>query len=193
MVSRKWELFHVGMIRGEWVGLEDGVTMEWSNGIGLVLFAFCKKPSGCELKDFSAGSYFEIAFKDIENIGFFSLKFGKEVWADCPFSPNLLKEKMVFDKTKVEKPYVLHVMLIDSSKGELKLLRSIMLGKEFSGYFREWCLKSLGKNISVTYYNRIVNKVFEDYLDSSELVKSADIKWICPHGEDTETKEERER
>lgn len=190
MVNQKWELFHIGMVRGEWIGIDDGMIVEWSNESGLTLFVFYNRPSEIEMAHFSAKSRFEIAFTDIEEIGFFSLKFGDEGWADCSFSPNLYSFPLEFAEIKEGKTYALHIMFIDSAKGELKLMRSIALGKEFSEHFRKWCLESVKRNIGRQYYNRIVDKVFKEY-PSSELAEKADIRWVCPHGEEEKERKER--
>ena len=193
MINKKWELFHKGMKREEWKGIPDGLILEWSNESGLTLFVYYSKPSEEEIKDLSAGSRFEIAFKDIKGVGFFAVKFGGQDWSDCAFSPNLYKEKLVFDKPNAGQTYALHIMLIDTSAGELQVLRSIALGEEFSEYFRLWAIESLKKNIGSYHYNRIVDEVFKNYPSSSDIAMDADVRWICTHGEDEQRREEQKR
>lgn len=193
MTNKKWEIFHKGMKRAEWIGKEDGMVIEWSDESGLILFVFYNNPTQDEVKDISAGSRFEIAFKDIKGIGFFSVKFGNEEWGDCSFSPNLYKEKMFFNEPKEGKTYALHIMLIDASVGELIVLRSIALGKEFAEHFRLWCIESLKKNIGNYYYNRIVDEVFINHPSPVDLAEEADIRWILAHGEDEYCREKQER
>lgn len=192
-MSYEWELFEVGMKRGEWLGLPEGMVMDWSDDCGLILFVFYNQPSAKEKNDMAAGSRFEIRFKDISGIGFFSVKFGEQSWSDCAFSPNLYPDIPKFEKPPKGKTYALHVMLVDTSVGELKILRTIALGKEFSEHFRLWCLASLDKNIGQRYYNRVVEEVFEKYPTSETLAKAADIHWICAHGEDEPKREGHDR
>ena len=193
MMNKKWELFHKGMKRAEWVGMDDGLILEWSNESGLTLFAFFEDPLPSEIIAFSAGNRFEIAFRNIKEIGFFAFKFGGLDWVDCSFSPNLYEEKPIFDKPNAGQTYALHVMLINSSTGELVVLRSIALGQEFTEHFRLWGIESLKKNIGSFYYNRIVDEVFADFPLSSDIANGADIKWVCTHGEDENRREEQER
>lgn len=193
MMEKKWALFHKGMIREEWKGKNDGLIMEWTNESGLTLFAFYNRPSRAEINDFSAGHRFEIAFKEIDGIGFFAVKFGNQAWGDCAFSPNLYKEKPVFEKPKEGQTYALHVMMIDASVGELKVLRSIALGENFSEHFRLWGIESLKKQIGTYSYNCVVDKVFRNYPLSEDIAKNADIRWTCTHGEDEYKREEQER
>ena len=84
MLSYKWELFHVGMRRAEWVGLPDGLRMEWTDQSGLVLFAYYNRPIEAEIAEMRAERRFEIAFKDIEGVGFFTVKLGDLPWGIAP-------------------------------------------------------------------------------------------------------------
>ena len=191
----QWELFKVGMRRAEWMGIPDGMRLEWNDVSGLVLFVFYNNPSEEDMKDVSAGSRFEIAFKDIDGIGFFTIKFGDQPWADCCFSPNLYDPFPKFDKPEPGKTYALHIMLIDSAVGvgELKLLRSLSLGKEFAEHFRLWCLDSMKKNISRYYYDKVIKKVYDDYPTPEDLANAAELRFVGTHSEEGITRELRER
>lgn len=189
----KWELFSVGMKRAEWTGLPQGLVMEWADACGLTLFVFFDKPYETEKREISARSPFEIRFKDIDGIGFFSVKFGQLPWSDCSFTPNLYPEVPKFEKPEKGMTYPLNIMLIDTFNGELKLIRTIALGKEFADHFRNWCLASLDKNISKFYYKRVVEEVFKKYVTSEDLAEVADIRWVCLPDEAEPKREEKER
>ena len=183
-MKNQWELFKVGMRRGEWMGTPDGMIMEWNDVSGLVLFVYYNNPRNREKEQLDAGKRFEIAFKDIDNVGFFAVKFGEQPWADCCFSPNLYPEKPKFDEPGPGKTYALHIMFIDSAVGELKGLRSIALGREFTEKFRQWCLQSLKKNVGRFYYNRVIDEAFKKYPTPAHMAKEADFRWVSTHGED---------
>lgn len=189
----KWEVFAVGMKRPEWIGMPQGLIMEWSDACGLTLFVFFNKPYGKEIKEISAKSPFEIRFKDIDGIGFFCVKFGDLPWSDCSFTPNFYPEIPKFVQPEQGMTYALNVMLIDTSNGELKVLRTIALGREFSNHFRSWCLASLEKNISKRYYGRVVEETFRKFATSESLAETADIRWSCTHGEDQPKRDAKER
>lgn len=177
MLGNKWELFHKGMIRPDWIRKEDGQVLEWSDESGLCLHVFYKSPTFGEVADFSAGSTFAVKFTEVDKVGFFSIKFGRQNWAECPFSPNLYAEKPKFEMPDDRKAYALHVFLIDSQKGELMVIRSIALGREFSLKFREWCLKSLADyEVTGPYYNQIVNETFIRY-PQGQLAREALFGW----------------
>lgn len=196
MGNKKWQLFEVGMRRDDWRGMPDGLIMEWSDESGLTLFVFYNSPDKEERASMASGQRFEIAFKDVEGIGFFCLKFGKLPWSDCCFSPNLYSERPNFDAPVPGETYALHMMLIDSSVGELVALRSIALGREFTESFRNWANASLERDIDRSYYNRVISDVFVLYPSSDRLAAAADFRWVRPEGKDEHrrevTREERE-
>lgn len=193
-MNNKWELLSVGMRRAEWLGLPDGMVMDWSDECGLSLRVFYNNPSADELEQVNARSRFEIAFRDIEGVGFFGIKFGDMPWADCCFSPNLYDKTPNF-KEEIEKgkSYALHIIVIDTMKGEIVGLRSLALGREFADKFRVWCLESLNRNIGRRYYNSVIDKAFKDYPTSESLFEKADFRWVLPHGEDEHTLNVEER
>ena len=194
MMNNKWELLSVGLQRAEWLGLPDGLVMDWSDECGLSLRVFYNNPSVDELMQVHAKSRFEIAFRDIDGIGFFGIKFGNMPWSDCCFSPNLYDKTPNF-KAEIEdgRSYALNIIVIDTAKGEIAQLRVIALGREFADKFREWCLESLNKNIGRRYYHSVVDKAFKDYPTSESLFEKADFRWVLPHGEDEHTLKVEER
>lgn len=193
-MKHEWELLRPGLARGEWVGIPDGLIMEYSDETDLVLFVYSNRLSDAEMAEMAPGKRFEIAFKDVDGIGFFVVKFGDQPWADCAFTPNLYESTPRFDQQKGRgEASVLHVMLVDSFEGVLKMRRSIVLGKEFSRHFRCWALESLKKNIGERHYNRVVDAVYKEYQDATALSKAADIHWIRTRDENEPDREEHRR
>lgn len=188
LINNKWYFFHKGMKQPDWVGLPDGLNVEWNDVSGLMLFAYYNNLSADEIDCFSADMPFEIAFKNIDNVGFFSFKFGNMPWSDCVFSPNFYPEVPEFAPLRKGETYALNIMLIDTSVGELKSIRTIALGKDFAEHFRSWCINSLKKNISRAYYNGVVEKVFTEYPSPDILASVADIRWRRSVGEDKRRK-----
>lgn len=182
---KKWELLNVGLRRPEWVGMEECLTIQWTDESGLVLFVFLDKPSDKEITEMSAEHRFEIAFKDVQGIGFFSVKFGVLPWYDCSFSPNLYDTTPEFGAV----PYALHIMLVDVSIGELLLMRTVGLGSEFSIHFRQWARQSLERNVGRRLYDRVVKQAFVDYPTAESLAKNADIRWAYPTGANGQRRE----
>lgn len=192
-MNQNWELIQVGMQRPEWAGMADGLLMDWTDECGLTLFAFFKQPNAEEQKAMAVSSPLEIAFKDMDGVGFFAVKFGGLPWGDCVFSPNLYPEIPKFETLVKGKGYALNIMLVDTLPGELKLIRTIALGHEFSKKFRDWALKSLDRNIGQKYYNQKIEEAFAKYPTSEKLAAASDFRWAYPHGEQRPIREEFER
>ncbi len=187
MQNKNWELFRVGLRRAEWVGLHDGMVIDWSDQCGLSLFMFWNKPREEELRAACPKSRFEVAFKDFEGVGFFTFRFGMLPWGDCAFSPNLYDEPPVFEMPRAGQGYALNIFVIDTSNGELKQIRLIALGADFTRKFREWCLDSLKKNMGKSRYNAIVDKAYATYLTPNQLADDADFRWVL--GNESEPQE----
>lgn len=194
MKNKEWELFHVGLHRGEWIGLQDGLVIDWSDACGLTLFVFWNKPQKEELLATCPKSRFEITFKDIEGVGFFAFRFGDLPWSDCAFSPNLYDKPPVFEKPQTGQTYALNIMVVDTSNGELKQIRVISLGIDFMNQFRGWCLNSLQNNIGKRRYNAIVDSAFEKFISPEDIANTADFRWVINQEQEEPFlhKEERE-
>ena len=178
MQRKEWEFFHVGLRRAEWVGLHDGMVIDWSDDCGLTLFVFWNKPQEEELLATCPKSRFEIAFKDVEGIGFFTFRFGHLPWGDCAFSPNLYDTPPVFEKPQAGQTYALNIMVVDTSNGELKRMRVIALGVDFMNQWRTWCLDSLQKNIGRKRYDAVIDMAYEKYATPDQMANEADFRWI---------------
>lgn len=180
------EFFNVGQSRSEWRGLKDGYIMEYNNISGLILYMFFKRPLPEEEAQIAADKLFKITFTDYKGVGFFGVKFGNLPWGDCAFSPNLYKDTPVFEELKNGKGYALNIVLIDTETGTLKALRQIGLGNNFSRLFRDWCLESLKRQMSRSWYDKTVDECYEEY-DVKQLIKQAKFQYeINPHREEKE-------
>lgn len=171
--------FYCGMKKPEWRGLSDCMRLEWNDQSGFTLYLFWNKVSTAEIREVSTESDIDIRFLPINDISFFCFKFGNLPWADCPFSPHIYDEHPLFDK--LISPligYSLSVFLIDTSNGELKYIRQIGLGHEFSNLIRVWAKKSLeNKTISKEDYIAITNNVYQKYT-SNELAEKATLRYM---------------
>lgn len=170
------EVFSVGQRIPEWATGIDGCVMEYNNLTGLTLTYFLNSPNSSEVQAFDVSQNFKIIFTSIMDVGFFGLKVGELEWSDCAFSPNLYSFKPEFSLPEAGIGYALTLIFVDSATGEIKSMRLIGLGHEFSCQFRNWCLTSLQKNITAEHYRKVVGAVFARYT-TLELVERAWIKW----------------
>lgn len=189
---RKLLTIQPGLCRGEWLGLPDGLVIDWSDDFGLRLFVYYKNPTKKELEDFAVGRRFDVAFKDVEGIGFFSFRFGEHPWGDCSFTPNFYSPAPEFKESEAGKGYSFTIMLVDTALGELKLVRSVTMSKDFTDAFREWCLCSMDKNIGKKHYNAVVEKVQKIYPTAETIAEVADFRWTHTHREEQRVKEEHQ-
>lgn len=170
------EYFYVGKKVPEWATGRDGCVMEYNDVGGLTLMYFLNCPIPQECHAFDTSEAFKISFTSVLDVGFFCVKVGKLDWSDCAFSPNIYDDAPVYEPVELGKGYALNLLLIDASNGEIKSIRTIGLGHQFSCKFREWCLESLKKDIRKEHYQKAVSLTFSRYT-TAELVDRAWIKW----------------
>ena len=189
----KWETLKVGLHNEKWKDIPDGVALNWSDTYGLNVVIYCNNPSKEIISEMSEERGVELAFKDINNIGFFAFKFGKLSWSDCPFSPNHSQPTPKINEMIAGKNDLLNIMLVDTAIGELRILRAVSLSPAFFKYFRDWCAKSLENNITERYYERVINEVFKEYQKPEFIAESADFKFTATHREDEPKREELQK
>lgn len=170
------EHFCVGQRVKEWAIGIDGCVMEYNDVGGLTLMYFLKNPTPQECRAFEVSDAFKISFTSVLDIGFFCVKVGELEWSDCAFSPNIYDNTPAFEPVQFSQGYALNLILIDAEIGQIKSIRTIGLGHDFSCKFREWCIESRQKNISKERYQKVVNLTFSRY-STQELVDRAWIKW----------------
>lgn len=186
---RKWELIKVGLFRPEWKGKQEGLSAQWSDEYGLVLSVLCNNPRDEEMESMIINARLELTFKDVDGIGFFAVKFGNMDWSDCPFAANIYLEKPEYEEISSDKKYMLHVLLIDTSEGVLKLFRSINMDNDFATNFLSWCRNTVDNEFDAADYSAKVVKAYNEYPASEDLAKNADFRWLVAHGEDEKLRE----
>ena len=194
MIHGEWEYYKVGLVRAEWVGMGQGLVMEWRDKIGLVLFMFYDRPSSDEIKGITEDKNFRITLKDFNGVGFFALKFGDRKWEDCSFCPNLYAEAPKFELPKKGGNCPLNVILVNSQNGKVVAMRTILLDKNFTEKFLEWGKGRLLKNdIGRFKYNYVVDDVYKKFPVSEDLAKNPDIEFVRQSNEAVPDHEERLR
>lgn len=168
--------YQVGQRIPEWANRIDGCIMEYDDMSGLTLYYFLNSPNETEAASFLCDRPFQITFTPITDVGFFCFRIGQLPWSDCVFSPNAYSRRPALEPIAPRKGYALTVLLIDSSSGEIKSIRLIGLGSDFSIKFREWCLEVLDKEVSNEHYAAVTQSVFQRY-NSAELAQRAWIRW----------------
>jgi len=157
------KLFSVGMVDDIWANGVDGAFMDFT-GNYLLLYVFLSNISDEEMTGYGADSRFNIRFVEKDDICFFITKFELCSTIDCPFSPCIYDNPPSYDNPPEEgQGLALHIFLIESTKGELKCIRTIGLGHEFSLNWREWYLQALTKSISKDEYKKRIDNIYNTY------------------------------
>ena len=169
-------MLKVGQKRPEWKTVQ-GLILEYSSSGGFTLYYNQPNLTQKEIKQFKANEPFQIAFKEFDDVGIFCFKFGDGSIMDAPFSPNLYTPRPTFAPIPQTNGYVLTVLIIEHTTGELKDMRVIGLGNEFSNIVRNFCLRSLEKNISKTQYVEAIDSIYSTYPTSEDILIEADVVW----------------
>lgn len=136
-------------------------------------------------------SEFEIAFSNVNDCGFISVRFGKMPWGDCTFEPRLYKSLEIPNYEEMPKQGMgFTIVLVDPSEGGLvKGIRVIGLGHDFSVRFGKWCNETFEKNDKTFTKERHYSNVDEirKKYTSDELQSKAQFRWRL--GNEGESKE----
>lgn len=168
-------VYSVGKLYPEWQTQQDGYRLEWGE-TGFVLFAMLNGISQIERTQFSAEKSLSVRYTFIEDVCYFTFRFGDMPWADCPFSPAIYRdaEKRLFPKIRKNEGLALTVMLIDSGTGELCGLRLLGLGHDFSVKWQEWAAKAAKAPLDFDEYNRRVDEAYKNYASVDLAAKGLD-------------------
>lgn len=160
------KIFSVGKCYSEWQTKQNGYRLEWSE-TGFVLYVMLNGINEVEKSQFITQKKVVIRFTVIKDICYFTFMFGEMPWGDCPFSPVLYSQKLIFPNLFPDlengKGYSLTVLLIDTGIGELCKIRLISLGHDFSVKLRKWLIKATNKPLSFEEYNKQIDEVYLQY------------------------------
>lgn len=160
----------------------DGYLMDWEDTNGFTFFAILNNPTLQEVESIiGTGSEFEIAFSNINDCGFISVRFGKMPWGDCTFEPRLYKALDIPDYEETpSQGMAFTIVLVDPSTGGLvKGIRQIGLGHDFSVKFGKWCNDTFERNdktFAKEKHYSSVDAVRKKYT-SDELQNKAQFRW----------------
>lgn len=157
--------FEIGTIRTEWKNNLDGYKVDYSDLHGFSLYAFLQSPSNEELERMAMNADLVIYFDDLDGVGFFTFNFSG-TGGSAAFSPSLLLDYPSFSIPEPLDSFPMTINVIDSSKGELKIIRSVALSDEFSKWFSEWCRINNTLNLSVDEVKEISKKYFDSLKDA---------------------------
>ncbi len=158
----------IGTVRSEWKNDLSGYRIDYSDLHGFSLYAFLQSPSEEEIEKMSMNSDLVIYFEDMKGVGFFTFNFAGSGGSSA-FAPSLQLDYPTFNVPKPLNSYPMHINLIDSSSGELKVKRTVSLSSEFSEWLSKWCRE---------------NETLNHSLDSVKMISRDYFDRLKTHGED---------
>jgi hypothetical protein len=138
------------------------------------LVIFLDKPTLGEQLDIGRGSY-EFGIFLFDEVIFFLSKFGRMPWSDSPYSYHLLKPDMktalpvLYDGQRI----ILNVVLVDSSNGIIKALRTISLDYEFSVKLVWLIGNQIEQPFSEAAHDASIAEAYRQYPKTSDMLKVA--------------------
>lgn len=142
-------------------GVCDGVMFDMADDGGTLLVLF-RNPSAEETEQIKKGKLrFGLYIK--EGIIFMLSKFGSLAWTDAPYHAALSKKLTRMENLAPSKGYGVVIVLIDTANGEVKALRQVGLGTEYSKKLREAIEKQRTELFSAGEYNRKLNETYTNY------------------------------
>lgn len=128
------EVYKVGDKIAMFKGHPDGLKLGISEG-GLTLRLLYDRPTTKEIKEIRSGSI-DYRLAVAEDVIFLLLKFGTQSFSDCPYNINFNPD-CILEYPEDDKGYACVIELIDTSTGELKVIRLISFSTDFSRKFKE--------------------------------------------------------
>lgn len=131
---------------------DDGATL-------LILF---KNPTKKEIEEIKAGELkFGMFIK--ENIIFILSKFGSMPWMDAPYHVKLSKNLTRLENIKDGEGYSCTIILTDTATGEIKALRFISFGTEYSRRLKKNVETQQNEGSDLIRYNKKLDGIMFNY------------------------------
>lgn len=173
-----FEKFEVGTVYPQLKTCREGMQFDIQDS-GALLVVHIPSPTKKEIMEIRKGS-FEIKSFAFSNVIMLMTKFGSLDWLDAPYTPHLSQNLTGFspDLALPESGLSLFIVLVDSATGEIKGIRLIGLGHNFSISLVKDTLELWKKHFELRTYNQSVDKIFSGY-STKDLVRLASNRWKC--------------
>lgn len=173
--QEKFQTYEVGKIYPELKGVREGGRIEHIPGTGWSLYVSYSNLKKNEISILKDGP-FEMTFENIQGVGFFCFKFGK-MSLDIPFYfQRTGNGDQGLNEIADGQGYLLTVIIVENTTGEIKGLRAIGIGNGISNEIRRYCLISMESGMTHQQYSNIVNDVYAKYT-IEQLMQRATCYW----------------
>lgn len=127
-----YEILENGAVIPELIGQNEFIKFDITDS-GAVLYIAYDRPTPEEVNAITkSGSRFEIRFTKVQDILFFTFKFGSLSWMDAPFSLSLAQNLNSLQTLRDGEGLALHIVFVDSRSGAIVNQRLIGLTTDFT-------------------------------------------------------------
>lgn len=153
--------------------IKNDLTHIEYNSAGFQLFMIFNGIDEEEDSQVKVSAPFEIRFIEKEGIGFFTFHFGSLNVIDVPFVASLLGDVDI-PSLSVSEGFSLVVTFFEGSTGELRSLRLIGLGHDFSVHVAKWMEKNRHIYLSDAEQEARIERVYQRYSPADLWLQSKD-------------------
>lgn len=148
-------------------GLDYTSVTIGEDNILTLLTSMCR-PTATEVADYNSGNPFELRAGIVDNTIVILSKVGGQPWCDSFYAPMLNHDRYLMTGN------ALHILLFDSSTGELKQSRIIGLSPEFVDGFRALCNAMSIDSITIQLFQKSRDRLQKAYT-TDQLLPAATI------------------
>lgn len=164
--------YEVGQIIPSFKNHAECIQFDITNN-GITMLVFFNNPTENEIKQFMTEKNFEIRFVELSNVIVVTAKIGSLNWVDAPYNSNLSINLTEFILPNEGEGVVLTLMLIDSSIGKIKIIRTMSLSNNFTKELFKAAIKQRQKEFNILEYNRNINAIYSKYT-TNQIVNMSD-------------------
>lgn len=152
---------------------QDEIKFDITDG-GTIIPIYMRKPTANEISQLMEGTSIKMAYVARENVIIMLFKFGNLNWMDAPYTPHLSKNLTHLpDTVSPNEGFSAHLMLFDTSNGELMAQRLFSLRSKLSNDLIHEISKMMEKPFDLKAYNSDIAAAYRYSTD--ELVKQSKI------------------
>ena len=145
----------IGGTLPQFAGRGEGTFFE-AGANGYTLVYLLDRPRPDEIAAMSAGQSFDIRSLTLNGAVWILTKCGSMAWTDAPYSPHMSAHvSELIEPTDPAQGTLLTLILLDTRTTEIKALRAIGLGHDFSRQLYRDIQAELAKPFGTDYYRRV--------------------------------------
>lgn len=145
----------------EFIKNDEGAVFDMADDGG-ILIIFFNNPTVQEIEQIRYGNL-RFGMFTKENIIFILVKFGTLEWIDCPYHVKLSQNLTNIYDIEHGQGYGLAIIFANSLNGEVKALRQVGLGHEYSKRLKENIEEQQEEKFNIVEYDKKLNEIMNTY------------------------------